>query len=167
MKHAVDVVADVRSAPYSRYSPQFNRDELAACLDEKSIRYEFLGGSLGGRPDDPECYDEKSHVLYNELEKTSAYREGIDELEWLVRERRNVCLMCSEEDPAVCHRALSIGHFLTARRTDVLHIRRDGSVQRQDEVIKPLQVSMFEEEPLRKSLRPVLRERAPSSSSRS
>ncbi len=28
-QHAIAMLADVRTAPYSRYSPQFNRDELA------------------------------------------------------------------------------------------------------------------------------------------
>ena len=28
-QHAIATLADVRTAPYSRYSPQFNRDELA------------------------------------------------------------------------------------------------------------------------------------------
>lgn len=171
-EHEIEVLIDVRSAPYSRYSPQFNRENVAGFLDEHSIRYEFLGRQLGGRPDDPECYDEAGHVIYDRLEDTREFQEGIDELQWLLTERRTLCVMCSEEDPAVCHRAMSVGHVLNGLGIRVLHVRKDGTVQEQSElrgkmINAPQQTSLFEEAPLRKSLQPVLREKVPNSSSMS
>jgi len=170
--HEVGVLADVRSQPYSRYSPQFNRESLSAFLDANDIRYEFMGGHLGGRPDDPECYDDESRVVYDRMEETESYREGIGDVQWELREGRRVCLMCSEEDPAVCHRALSVGHVLSQLGLAVLHIRGDGRLENQTElhgkaINKPQQGSLFEEAAQRKSLQPVSRERPPSSSSRS
>ena len=49
-RHAIGAVADVRSQPYSRYSPQFSRKAIAAALEREGIRYVFLGQELGGRP---------------------------------------------------------------------------------------------------------------------
>jgi uncharacterized protein (DUF488 family) len=51
-------VADVRSAPVSRFSPHFNKAALAASLAARSIDYIFLGKELGGRPARPELYSE-------------------------------------------------------------------------------------------------------------
>jgi len=51
-KAGVTAVADVRSAPYSRHYPQFNRETLKAELKADGIEYSFLGEELGGRPTD-------------------------------------------------------------------------------------------------------------------
>ena len=54
-RHRVSVVADVRSSPFSRFNPQFNKESLAASLEEHHIRYVFMGHQLGARADDPSC----------------------------------------------------------------------------------------------------------------
>ena len=54
--HGVDAVADVRTSPWSRYQPDFNKDALGAALKAAGIAYVFLGRELGGRPEDPACY---------------------------------------------------------------------------------------------------------------
>lgn len=46
----IDVLADIRSTPSSRFSPQFNRDRLKDALITRGIKYVFLGKELGGRP---------------------------------------------------------------------------------------------------------------------
>ena len=43
-------LVDVRSAPYSRYKPEFSKAELAAELQRFGIRYLFMGDTLGGQP---------------------------------------------------------------------------------------------------------------------
>ena len=56
-QHDINAVADVRSAPYSRFCPQFNRDVLTATLRASGIGYSYLGRELGGRSDDPAGYE--------------------------------------------------------------------------------------------------------------
>jgi len=63
-QHRIDVLADVRSQPYSRYTPHFNAEERKAALATHGIRYVFLGDQLGGRPRDPQHYDEQGRALY-------------------------------------------------------------------------------------------------------
>ena len=46
--HAVQVVADVRSSPYSRYHSQFNRGQIEGPLSNAGMTYEFFGDELGG-----------------------------------------------------------------------------------------------------------------------
>lgn len=59
----VEVVADVRSQPFSRFNPQFSRHELWAALRRAGLDYVFLGEELGGRPLEEELYDADGRVL--------------------------------------------------------------------------------------------------------
>ncbi len=129
-QHAIDAIADVRSQPYSRYSAQFSREALAAALEREGIRYVFLGTELGGRPQDDEFYDDEGHVLYGLLALSENFLTGIERLE-AGASRLRVAIMCSEEDPLHCHRRLLVSRLLEKRGTEVLHIRRDGSVDRE------------------------------------
>ena len=46
--HQVRVIADVRAFPTSRRWPHFNREALAATLEQRGIRYQWIP-ALGGR----------------------------------------------------------------------------------------------------------------------
>ena len=120
--HAIQVLVDVRSAPYSRYTPQFDRELLQRALNQGGIRYLFLGRELGGRPANKEYYDADGQFV-----------AGIARLERGMAEFR-IALMCGEEDPAHCHRRLLVTRVLMERGHEVLHIRGDGSVMSDEDV---------------------------------
>jgi len=112
----VNMVADVRSRPYSRWVPQANRETLARALEKAGITYIFLGDALGGRPEDPALYSpgeaEASAKLasrsdYARLAATPAFQAGLERLIALAR-RGVVAIMCSEGDYHHCHRAALI-----------------------------------------------------------
>ena len=46
--HGVTALADVRTTPYGRANPQFNRQTLERDLMARGIKYVFLGRELGG-----------------------------------------------------------------------------------------------------------------------
>jgi uncharacterized protein (DUF488 family) len=46
----INVIADVRSAPYSRFFPWFSAKNLARLLADEDIGYLSCGADLGGRP---------------------------------------------------------------------------------------------------------------------
>jgi uncharacterized protein (DUF488 family) len=127
-QHGIEVLADVRSAPWSKYTPHFNRAELEAALPAAGIRYLFLGESLGGRPEGNDLYDEAGHVLYNRVALTDFFRGGVDRLKKGIQSFR-VAIMCSEEDPTVCHRFLLVTRVIADEGIEVRHIRGDGSVE--------------------------------------
>ncbi len=131
--HQIDVLADVRSQPYSRYTPQFNTEELKAALASCGIRYVFLGDQLGGRPRDPEHYDEQGHALYHRMARSEAFLRGIERLIGGMNKYR-VAIMCSEEDPAVCHRFLLVSRVMADRGAEVQHIRGDGSLTSHEQI---------------------------------
>ncbi|HEY2281638.1 MAG TPA: DUF488 domain-containing protein [Streptosporangiaceae bacterium] len=123
----IEVLADVRSQPYSRHNPQFRRENLQASLQEAGLRYVFLGAELGGRPPEPEFYDAKGHARYDLVMGTERFRAGLERLLTGAAAYR-VAIMCSEEDPARCHRRLLVTRALVQREVEVWHIRGDGQV---------------------------------------
>ena len=136
LQHGVTALADVRSAPYSRFNPQFNRKALDASLEAVGIRYVFMGRALGGRPDDPSCYED-GRVRYDRLAKTPLFREG---LERIVdgAERQRIALMCAEKEPLDCHRTILVGRSLAERGVAVAHILADGALEPHDETMARL-----------------------------
>ena len=118
----------MRSAPYSRHAPHMSGRNLRGSLAAVGIRYLYLGGELGGRPEEDELYDLEGHVLYGRVASTRFFAAG---LERLLGEagRARVAIMCAEEDPAGCHRRLLVGRALAGRGVDVLHVRGDGRLE--------------------------------------
>ena len=130
-KHGINEVVDVRSSPYSRYAPHFNRDVLAKTLggvDEGGIKYVFMGGELGGRPADRSCYDAHGHVCYGRLANTDLFRRGIMQTIRIANEQRAV-LMCSEKEPLDCHRTLLVARVLVEQGIVAKHILADGGLE--------------------------------------
>jgi uncharacterized protein (DUF488 family) len=135
-QHGVTAVADVRSAPYSRFNPQFNKAELERRLKAEGIRYVFLGRELGARSDDPACYD-KGRVQYARLARTEAFREGIERLRRGATEHRIAC-MCAEREPLECHRTLLVARALEAEGLKVAHIHADGRLEAHEAAMERL-----------------------------
>ena len=129
----VELVADIRSQPFSRYNPQFNRERFGPALAEAGLGYLFLGAELGGRPPEPEFYDGAGHVRYGALARTERFNAGLRQL-LAESARQRVAILCSEEDPRRCHRRLLVTRVLTARGIPVRHIRGDGSVVREEDL---------------------------------
>ena len=123
----IEVLADVRSAPYSRHNPQFRKEKLRASVEQAGLRYVWLGTELGGRPPEPEFYDAKGHARYDLVAETERFQAGLGRLLTGAAAYR-VAIMCSEEDPARCHRRLLVTRALVARGVEVRHLRGDGTM---------------------------------------
>jgi len=127
----IDAVADVRSSPYSKFTPQFNRDHLKECLKDSGLRYVFLGAELGARRDEPECY-ENNKVIYRKVAELPSFKSGIIRLREGTKKMR-VAIMCAEKDPLTCHRTVLVAHFSREFFSDTQHILEDGSIESRSE----------------------------------
>jgi len=136
-QHAIGAVADVRSTPYSRFNPQFNREKLQASLAAAAIRYVFLGEELGARSKDPECYDETGRVSYAKLAGTPSFRHGLDRLMTGMRDHR-IAIMCAEREPLDCHRTILVTRELEKLGVPVTHILHNGSLEPHGEAMQRL-----------------------------
>ena len=135
-RNRVTMLADVRSTPRSRFNPHFNRKTLAAALAARGIEYLYLGRELGGRPDDPECYED-GRIRYDRVARTERFREGIDRVVRGTTEHR-IALMCAEKEPLDCHRTLLVGRALAERGIEVVHVHADGGLEEHSEAMERL-----------------------------
>lgn len=126
-RNGVTAIADVRSSPFSRHNPQFNKDVLSAELKKRGIAYVFVGKELGARSDDLSCY-EGGKVRYGRLAKTSIFRAGIERVLSGAQKYR-IALMCAEKEPLDCHRTLLVSRALEQRGASIVHILADGSTE--------------------------------------
>lgn len=123
----INMVVDVRSAPFSRMFPQFNQEILKKSLSDNSIGYLFLGDKIGGRSNDPDDYLD-GQVIYKALANKEAFKTGIERLKEGSAKYR-IALMCSEKEPLDCHRTLLVSQALASSDIIVGHIHADGTVE--------------------------------------
>ena len=134
--HYVTALADVRSTPFSRFNPQFNKDALKRSLRAQGTNYVFLGRELGARSNDPSCY-ENGRVQYRRLARTELFRRGIERVISGAQEHR-IVLMCAEREPLECHRTLLVARALDEQQVAVTHILSDGRLESHGEAMDRL-----------------------------
>lgn len=138
-QHGITAVADVRSQPYSRYNPQFNREDLASVLKAAGIGYVFLGQELGARSDNPACYRD-GRAQYALIAQTPVFERGIERL-LAGMETHRVAILCAEKEPLGCHRTILIARYLHEHGIGVRHILEDGSLEDHDALLSRLLAS--------------------------
>lgn len=127
-RHGIDAVADVRSIPFSRRLPQFNRPELEVELPRHGIRYVFLGKELGARREEEPAY-EGLQAAYERVARLPAFQKGLERVMHGLSKGLTLSLLCAERDPLTCHRAILVSRHLQDRGVEVEHILGDGSLE--------------------------------------
>lgn len=135
-EHHVTAVCDVRSQPYSRLNPQFNRETLKQTLRTHRVAYVFLGAELGARSDDPSCYDH-GKVQYERLARTALFQQGLARVQEGMKSYC-IALMCAEREPLDCHRTILVARCLAGLRIDVAHIHADGRAEAHTDALSRL-----------------------------
>jgi uncharacterized protein (DUF488 family) len=146
--HQINFLIDIRSKPYSRYKPDFSKHALERKLQAQGIRYVFMGDTLGGQPDDTDCYKEDGKVDYDKIKDKEFYARGIGRLRQAWQHQLNVVLMCSEGKPEMCHRSKLIGQSLVDEGIDLAHIDENNQLISQGDVFLRLhkgQPSLFDD----------------------
>jgi uncharacterized protein (DUF488 family) len=136
-QNGVEYLVDVRSSPYSKFRPEFSRDQLQNHLERAGIRYLFMGDTLGGQPHDPACHTD-GKVDYDKVRAQPFFQSGIERLRNAFAQQRRITLMCSEGKPEQCHRSKLIGEALTAAGIQICHIDEDDALLTQTQVIDRL-----------------------------
>lgn len=132
----IQVLADVRSSPYSRWQPQFNQSDLRASLLGAGLRYEPFCDELGARTSDRSCYDQ-GRVVYARLANSVPFQKGIARLRDLALAQR-VAIVCAEREPLECHRTILIGRALESEGDKVVSILGDGSTEEWTQLVSRL-----------------------------
>jgi uncharacterized protein (DUF488 family) len=134
-KFQIEFLIDVRSRPYSKLFPGFNRNQLLQTLKSHHITYVFMGDLLGGLPHDHSTLNEQNKVDYEILKTRPYFKQGISRLETAYHKGIRAALMCSESDPCMCHRSKLIGCALSDLNIPLLHIDENGKIQTQNDVM--------------------------------
>jgi uncharacterized protein (DUF488 family) len=158
--HGIEAVVDTRSYPKSKFAPQYNSEALGRSLRENGIAYLFLGKELGGRPEGAHFYDTDGRVLYARVAESELFRRGLERLQERMEQFR-LAILCSEEDPSVCHRRLLITRVLRERGVAVMHIRANGGLESEEEILasevakaaQDPQLTLFEHSPVSRNVR--------------
>jgi len=148
--HRIEYLLDVRTAPYSKFKPEFSKDALETALQTKNIGYMFLGDSLGGQPRDPECTTD-GKVDYAKVRRQEFFRTGLERVRAVYEQGVRAVLMCSEGRPEDCHRSKMIGEALAEAGIAVRHIDEQGRLLSQLQVMDRLtggQLDLFGGPPL-------------------
>lgn len=119
----IQYLIDVRSNPWSKWSPQYNQDAITHTLKSYNIKYLYMGDMIGGRPSDESCYDSEGYFDYEKMAAIPQFQQGLQRLIKANESGCKVAVMCSETDPAQCHRSKLIGRELYVKNDiDMLHI---------------------------------------------
>ncbi|MCA1745860.1 MAG: DUF488 domain-containing protein [Bacteroidales bacterium] len=135
---SIQFLLDVRSKPYSKWNPQYNREELQQELKAHGITYVYVGDVLGGLPEDRTCYDSDGKVIYEVIKKKKFFRDGLERLLTAHQKQVPLALMCSESNPAQCHRSKLIGQELLNHHISIKHIVGKDKVKPQELVMAEL-----------------------------
>jgi len=140
----INFIIDVRSSPYSRFNPQFNRENLEKSLVMHDIDYRYMGDKIGGRQSDPNLLFMDGTVNYRKVQETEKFQEGINEVLSIISSGKKIALMCAEKEPERCHRFAMISPVLQSRGISVIHIRPDMKLQSNEDLERDLIDSFFD-----------------------
>ena len=129
----IALLVDVRSQPYSRYAPDYRRENLERELGAANIAYRWMGAALGGRPVQAACYVD-GHVDFDRVREAEFFRTGLAKLRALAVETSPLTIMCAEKKPESCHRMRLVGTALDAAGVAVIHIDGVGEARPHAEV---------------------------------
>ncbi len=133
-QYKISYLVDVRSAPYSKFANQFNKESLENELKKNKILYKYMGQILGGRCNNPELQFEDGCVNYQALSQTTSFQEGLEKLFRNIQKGFQIALMCAEKDPYTCHRFVLISKNLQIKNIEILHILENGELLPNEEI---------------------------------
>jgi len=140
-KYQINVVADVRSAPYSKAFFDYHQEVLVGFLKQENIQYVYLGDELGPRSKVSAHYDEAGQVQFQHLMRSPLFITGIERLQKGLNKGYRIALTYAEKDAAICHRSLLIGYELEREYgVSVQHICHKGDIESQQSLEKRLMV---------------------------
>ncbi len=127
----IELLADIRSYPGSRYMPHFNRETMVKTIPESGMEYIHMPGLGGRRRNLPEIDESLTegwkHIAfrnYSAYTLTEDYSKGLEELMEIAKQK-TTCIMCAESVPWRCHRLL-VSNSLSFKGFCVRHIMDEG-----------------------------------------
>src|SRR5436190_22775989 len=89
--NTIEYLIDVRTAPYSKFKPEFSKELLQHHLERADIRYVFMGDTLGGQPKDA-CCQTDGKVDYDKVRAQPFFEAGLKRVQQAYQQRHRIAL---------------------------------------------------------------------------
>lgn len=137
-KYNINCIVDIRSVPFSKYVPHFNKNVIKKFLNFNNIIYVYMADEFGAVREDKNLFNQKGYLDFEIIKHTKSFKDGIVRLNTGIDKHYIISLMCTEKDPLDCHRSIMIAPELVKNKFTVKHILPDGSIETQEELEKRL-----------------------------
>ena len=127
-EHKINCLVDVRSTPFSKYTSQFNKENLQLLLRKSKIEYIWMGKEFGARRDDRSLYNQGGYLDFEKVRKSKEFLSGIERIRNGLKKEYKIALMCTEKDPIDCHRTILVAKGLEDNGIKVRHIMKNGDL---------------------------------------
>ena len=128
------LVVDVRSAPYSHFFSDFNRDVLEQRLKKMNMHYRNYNKEFGARQDAKEYYSKAGYLDFELFAKSAPFLSGVDKLKTSMDKGYTFALMCAEKDPITCHRAILVSKSFYNAGFKVVHLLPNNITMTQKDI---------------------------------
>lgn len=132
--HNISLLVDVRSNPYSKYYPEYNKDVFENQLRQCGIYYRNYAIEFGARQDNKNYYCNEGYLDFDKFSKSEQFLHGVDKLCKSMEQGFVFALMCAEKDPICCHRTILISRAFFEIGYNVVHLLDDGTTKSQEDI---------------------------------
>lgn len=121
-KYNIQVIVDVRSVPYSSFTPQFNQEALRKLLIDNGMTYLSFANEFGAKRKEDTVYT-NNYVDFSKVNKLDIFKNGIDRILNGLKKEYVIALMCTEYNPIDCHRFSMVSRaFSKIPNISIIHI---------------------------------------------
>lgn len=137
-EHHVDILIDVRSKPFCRHHPCYNKPALEESMKAAGIDYQNYIREFGGRQEDIRFYDDNGMMDYEVFAASEQFMSGVVKVRHDMSCGKTIAFMCAEEDPLECHRALLVARAFDELGCTVIHLLPEHQTKTQRELEEEL-----------------------------
>lgn len=137
-KYKINCIVDVRSIPYSKYSPQYNKENIKKLLKINKINYIYMGKEFGAMRTAKTLYTKEGYVDFEKVKYDKDFKLGINRVKVGVEKGYNIAFMCSEKNPTDCHRCILIGRTFKELGYNIINIIDENKYKLQNDIEKEL-----------------------------
>lgn len=150
-KHGITCLIDVRTSPFSKAFPDFDKNALKAKLNKNNILYAHFGEEFGARRSEYEAYsityslkgERKDQVDFQKVYNLPVFQKGVERVFNALRQNYTVCLMCSEKHPVDCHRFWMVGYYFAnlSYPLEIINIISEDETQSYQDVLNSVELN--------------------------
>lgn len=137
-KYKINCIVDVRSIPYSKYSPQYNKENIKKLLKINKINYIYMGKEFGAMRTAKTLYTKEGYVDFEKVKYDKDFKLGINRAKVGVERGYKIAFMCAEKIPSDCHRCILIGRTFKNLGYNIINIIDENKYKLQNDIEKEL-----------------------------